>query len=233
MKNIDKLKDELKRVVEQGKGLINTLDSTNESSFKYQEWYVPASNIVQRFLPDRIGEFNRYYESPNSEPNVYTIKDYMDDISSRISINILREKANKSLRNQVAILKSIETNIDSYIFNLDAEIYYEYQEDELEAAKTVFKVNIRAAGALCGVVIEKHLKRLLGEGVSKIKGHPTIQSLAQQLKQDSVIDILALKNLEYLASIRNLCDHQKDRDPTKEEVQALIDGAERVIKTIY
>lgn len=36
-----------------------------------------------------------------------------------------------------------------------------------------------------------------------------------------------------LGDIRNLCDHNKDRDPKKEEVEDLISGVEAIIKTVY
>jgi len=36
-----------------------------------------------------------------------------------------------------------------------------------------------------------------------------------------------------LADLRNLCNHDKKREPEKEEIEDLIDGAEKIMKTIF
>lgn len=39
--------------------------------------------------------------------------------------------------------------------------------------------------------------------------------------------------IQHLGDIRNLCDHNKDREPTKEEVEELINGIDQIIKTNF
>lgn len=41
------------------------------------------------------------------------------------------------------------------------------------------------------------------------------------------------RKIQHLGDIRNLCDHNKDREPKNEEVEELIAGVETVIKTVY
>jgi len=53
------------------------------------------------------------------------------------------------------------------------------------------------------------------------------------LKNGSVIDTPMWRFIQHLGDIRNLCDHNKDRDPTKEEVEDLISGVQKVIKTLF
>ncbi len=48
-----------------------------------------------------------------------------------------------------------------------------------------------------------------------------------------VYDIVNWRFIQHLGDIRNLCDYNKDREPTKEEVEELINGTEKVIKTIF
>ena len=36
-----------------------------------------------------------------------------------------------------------------------------------------------------------------------------------------------------LADIRNLCDHNKAKEPTEQQVTDLIDGTHKVLKTVY
>jgi hypothetical protein len=41
------------------------------------------------------------------------------------------------------------------------------------------------------------------------------------------------RKVQYLGDIRNLCSHQKDTEPTEEQVKELIDGVNAVIKNIF
>ena len=51
--------------------------------------------------------------------------------------------------------------------------------------------------------------------------------------KDNVYDTVEWRRIQRLGDIRNLCDHNKDREPTKEELDELIGGTERAIKTIF
>ena len=50
---------------------------------------------------------------------------------------------------------------------------------------------------------------------------------------NSVIDISQWRHLQYLGDIRNLCDHDKSSEPTRENLDDLIAGAKKVLKTVY
>ena len=41
------------------------------------------------------------------------------------------------------------------------------------------------------------------------------------------------KNIQYLGDLRNLCDHSKDREPTNDDVEELINGTSKIIKTVF
>lgn len=53
------------------------------------------------------------------------------------------------------------------------------------------------------------------------------------LMNNSVIDISQWRHLQYLGDIRNLCDHDKSSEPAKENLDDLIAGAKKVLKTVY
>ena len=55
----------------------------------------------------------------------------------------------------------------------------------------------------------------------------------QVLKDRDVIDIVMWRFIQRLGDIRNLCDHNKEEEPTQAAVAELIDGTDRVIKTIF
>ena len=114
---------------------------------------------------------------------------------------------------------------------LQADVF----DSELESARELLKKGyIRAAGAIAGVVLEKHLGHVCGKHNLKTrKKHPTINDFNQMLKDNSVIDTAVWRKIQYLGDIRNLCDHNKDRDPKGEEVTSLLDGVEQIIKTLF
>ena len=70
-------------------------------------------------------------------------------------------------------------------------------------------------------------------GIKISKTKPTISDLSNPLKEAAVIDITAWRKISYLADIRNLCTHKKETEPTKEQVDELINGAEWLAKTVF
>jgi hypothetical protein len=65
------------------------------------------------------------------------------------------------------------------------------------------------------------------------KKSPVISDLNNALKDANVIDIPTWRFVQHLADIRNLCDHDKKKDPTPEQVNDLIDGVMKTTKTLY
>lgn len=65
------------------------------------------------------------------------------------------------------------------------------------------------------------------------KKEPTINDFNDALKNAVVIDIPGMRQIQRLADIRNLCEHNKHREPTKDEVIELVDGAEKLCKTLF
>ena len=39
--------------------------------------------------------------------------------------------------------------------------------------------------------------------------------------------------MQYLTDLRNLCDHDKESEPTADQVSELISGVEKVTKTLF
>lgn len=95
-------------------------------------------------------------------------------------------------------------------------------------------MSIRGAGAVAGVVLEGHLQRVAtNHQISISKKAPTISDLNDPLKSAGVYDIPTWRKVQHLADIRNLCDHKKEREPTKNEVEELISGVGAIVKTVY
>ena len=93
---------------------------------------------------------------------------------------------------------------------------------------------VRAAGAIAGVVLEKHLGQVTDNHSAKTrKKHPTISDLNDLLKANGVVDVPLWRQIQRLGDLRNLCDHNKERAPTKEGVEELVDGVDKIAKTLY
>jgi hypothetical protein len=109
-------------------------------------------------------------------------------------------------------------------------------DSEIESARLLKKNGfLRAAGAVAGVVIEKHLAQVCQNhnSVKITKQRPTIADFNDALKMADVIDTPRWRSIQHLGDLRNLCDHNKDREPKPDEVDDLLDGTEKIIKTLF
>ena len=87
---------------------------------------------------------------------------------------------------------------------------------------------------MAGVVLEGHLSAVCeNHAIKIIKKNPCIGDYNDKLKADGIYDTPTWRTIQQLGDIRNLCGHKRDREPTKDEVEALISGVERVIKTVF
>ena len=62
-----------------------------------------------------------------------------------------------------------------------------------------------------------------------IKKKDTLGNFIQYLRNNQYIDSIMERKLLRLTDIRNLCGHQRDREPTEAEVQELITGVSQVL----
>ena len=78
-----------------------------------------------------------------------------------------------------------------------------------------------------------HSIRGRAHNIKTRKKHPTISDFNDLLKNGGVLDTPTWRQIQRLGDVRNLCDHNKDRDPTKEEVEELVSGVEKFTKTLF
>ncbi len=118
--------------------------------------------------------------------------------------------------------------------DVTGHLFAEIQDSELKAAIKLKKISKRAAGALAGVVLERHLQRVaVNHNISISKRNPTISDLNDPLRNAGIYDQPTWRKIQVFGDIRNLCSHQKDTEPTEEQVTELIDGVNAVIKNIF
>ncbi len=212
-------------------------------SFKdeYQPWYSEAKALVRQLLPDRLSDFTRYYEKPKSRKNItfenYTIEDYLQELNVTLGSSkvVGPDAAIPRFSQQLSLVKSIGERFRSSLFDIRQLAQADLFDSELDAAKELAKNKFtRAAGAVAGVVLERHLKEVCGNhGVTVRKAKPTISDLNDALKNANAIEIPQWRSIQFLGDLRNLCDHANEPEPTADQVEDLLAGVAKVTKTIF
>jgi hypothetical protein len=163
----------------------------------YQSWYSEAKALIKQLLPDRLADFVRHYEKPKSRKNIdyenYKIEDYLQGLNVTYGGKkvVGPEAAIPQFRQQLAILGSVKARFESSLFDIRQLVQADLFDSELDAAKELAKNKFgRAAGALAGVVLERHLGQVCNNHDIKIsKKDPGIADFNNALKEESVIDL--------------------------------------------
>jgi len=207
----------------------------------YQNWYSEALSIIKLILPDRLGDFIKLYEKPKSRKSIeygnYVIEDYLQNlrVTSHGETKVDKTAAIPQFEQQLNILKSVSRKFESSLFNISSLVQADVFDSELDGAKELQKNKFyRAAGVIAGVILEKHLLQVCkNHNLSLTKRNPTINDYNELLKTNEVISVPQWRHIQMLADIRNICGHGKEVDPTEQQVKDLIDGVEKIIKTVY
>lgn len=224
------------------KGVSNeVVEKIKKASFrdKYQKWYNASLAAIKQLLPDRVGDFVSAYHidaKKGKDLTNYGIEDYI----LGLSLTSISKESNHSFilskfELQYQMVCSLQSRLDSSLFEIKQLVEADIFDSEIDAAAMLAKKGfLRGAGAICGVVLEKHLKAVATAHNIKIaKKTPTLNDLNEQLKNNDVIDVAQWRHLQYLGDLRNRCDHDKTPEPTKENLEDLIVGVRKVLKTVY
>lgn len=136
---------------------------------------------------------------------------------------------------QNSILVAAEKRFESSLFDIQELLQADIFDSELGAARELaIRGFSRGGGAIAGVVLEAHLGHVCEmHNLKTRKKNPSLSDYYQMLKENEIIDTAKWRFIQHLGDLRNLCDHKKDRDPTKDDVVELIEGVEKVIKTVF
>ena len=206
----------------------------------YQRWYSEALVLVRQLLPDRLDDFIQHYKKPKGRKRLDSESYRIEDCLQGWSIKGAVEPADAILHfeQQLSILKAVNARFESSLFDIRQVVVAELFDSELDAARELMKKGfLRAAGAVAGVdhlILEKHLAQVrTNHDLPVTRKNPTISNLNTQLREAGVVDLPRWRLLQYLADIRNLCDHNKLEDPTQDQVAELIAGVDKTLKTLY
>ncbi|NOW95376.1 hypothetical protein [Mucilaginibacter sp. SG564] len=259
MTNLDKYKADLEALYEKGVrlqlGLLKELKRLDEVPHKdellkkytplnfrdnYEGWYTEALTVVNQLMPNRVDDFVKLYKNERRKEIdflTYTISDFIIGLVTTRggAVKVDGSAAFPKFQQQLSILKALQQRFTSSLFDIKQLVQADIFDTEIESAKELSKKGFfRAAGVICGVVIEKHLNQVCNNHKIPLgKKNPTIADFNDLLKNSNVVDVIVWRFIQRLADIRNLCGHNKDREPYKEEVEELIQGVDKIIKTIY
>jgi len=212
---------------------------------RYQTWYTEACAVIRQLLPDRLDEFEAYYKADPKRKSVdstsYKIQDWLVGLRA-VPQSYTGEKhfddfaaVVMRFHSQLEILKSSESRFESSLFDIRQLVQADLFDSELASARELLANGfLRGAGAVSGVVLEKHLAQVCSNhGVSRRKKRPTLADFNDLLKGNDVLDVPTWRFVQRLGDLRNLCGHNRQREPSEVEVTELIDGVDKVSKTLF
>ena len=255
------MKEELKELIQQGKHLylamIDNVQGLPEDFKKkleddgvklpnfnscYDSWYSEALVIIKQMLPDRVDDFIKQYKQEKRKEIsflTYSISDYILGLRTtqgyEQKVIADQSAALSKMEVQTTILSAVSKRFESKLFDIQEVLQSDIFDSELDAARELSKKGfIRGAGAIAGVVLEKHLGHVCKiHSLKSRKKHPSISDFYQLLKENEIIDTPKWRFIQHLGDLRNLCDHPKDREPTQVDVLELVEGVEKIIKTVF
>jgi len=222
------------------KGLKEKKLKLPDVSTEYDTWYSESLRVIKQIIPEREIDFSLQYRNEKRKDIdflTYTIYDYLLGLTTRKYGDIVVDQsaAIPKMQHQISILKSAQKRFESSLFDIKEVIQADMFDSELAAARELAKKGfVRGGGAIAGVVLEKHLGHTCeNHGLKSRKKNPSISDFYQLLKENDIIDTPKWRFIQHLGDLRNLCDHPKDREPIKEDFAELVEGVEKVIKTVY
>ncbi|HAX62246.1 MAG TPA: hypothetical protein DCX95_06830 [Elusimicrobia bacterium] len=234
--------DEVKKVLKTKKEVDVLKNSLPSFKDKYQHWYSESLAIINFLIPARLEDFVKLYEKPKGRKDIaygnYVIEDYLQGLRVTTGFGEAKVEPRAAIpqfQQQLNILKSAKRRFESSLFDIKQLLQADLFDSELDAAKELLKNGfLRAAGAVVGVVLEKHLEQICkNHNIVTSKKDPSISDYNDLLKNHKVIEIPTWRFIQHLGDLRNLCDHNKKVEPTKDNVNDLIEGADKIIKTVF
>ncbi len=195
----------------------------NEFIHAYHDWYSASLALVEGNMPARLNEMLAQHEGvKGAQDGTAPITHLLQggrmtfDQQIRIASRILHMKS---------VVGSIAAYMRARLHDVDLVVAQVYVHDELSEAGVLLKGGfVRAAGAVAGVLIERHLKLLCDRHQPSIRyaKAATISRLNDLLRDNSVYDVAQWRKVQWMGDVRNSCDHVRVAEPRKQDVEDLI-----------
>jgi hypothetical protein len=249
--NLRAIEDKIAELISESQSLKQFVEDQKESMFgakgmpphdnpmfyelkkRYQQWYGVCCQLLQNNMEFRLKEFQDIYKEPQGGSwGGLCIKDILAGEHTTI---LHAQIFQMGIDNQCAILESMPEVIRARALEINILATAQLLDDEIAKATYLLKRGfVRAAGAIGGVVLERHLKtlcRLAHPPIKISKKKPTINDLNDLLREHSVLSDADWRKVQWMADIRNACDHDRDPAPRTEDVQEFLRVLDKFIKT--
>lgn len=235
MNTTEQIEKEIKELYLEVDGLLKELMGEVDAvifSTKYNKWYSRSLPAVRQLAPDRVEDFEKCFRGAEKEQSISTY--FASALMNPDGRKSLQKRAAGLLSIQHGIIASLESRLSSVLTDIRSILQADLFDSELDAAKNLLSNgHVRAAGSLAGVVLEGHLKNLcIKYKVRLPKPNPALSDYYQELYKAKIIDNTQRTRLQYLGTIRNLCSHKKDSEPTEQEVSDLIAETHKTTKLL-
>ncbi len=192
------IKKEFASLLDKQADLLNLVeDDENSIEFgvTYQDWYSRACKVVELLAPERLEEFTSYYLIDSKRKSIhadnYVIQDHIRGTAAQkgsygYSVGNPNDIVSLRIANQLQILMSLDSRIDSMLQDITGHLFAELQDSELVAASQLKKISKRAAGALAGVVLERHLQRVIQNHHGTRQNAKKVEVIVFSRERDSI-----------------------------------------------
>lgn len=197
---------------------------------EYEIWYNSAYPLVNEYLPERTDRFVEKYDDVRRCLELDL--EYFDEKNVDTELD-LNNTISRALFLQKQLVSSIPQRAEIEQYRKARSISSEITSEEVQRAKELYDdEDIRAAGVICGVAIERHLITLCESSNEDLEFEylDGIYSLAQTLHTAGEISDDLLRLLEYIAGIRNKCSHASEEEPEVREVERMLQEADEIIR---
>lgn len=208
---------------------------------RYEVWYTKANAAVSQLIPERSQDFQNAYRLEKRKEvsyDTYTVSDYLTGMivtsAGKPTFSTTTAFAHMLLR-QIGIVQAAGAIAGSVLRDIHTALRGEILDSDVAAARELLRAGqLRPAGVVCGVVLEAHLASVAQRRNTEIKKkNPTIGDYNDALKGANAYDTPTWRMIQRLADIRNLCGHRKEREATKDEVQDLLSGTDKIVREVF
>jgi hypothetical protein len=190
---------------------------------RYEAWYNGIHPLIEKYLPDRRERLDKADTAIRRRMQMVEKEATPIDSADRIT---------DALHIQRGMLEAVIVRVRSERLVNPREMSREVVTKELRQADELLGEDIdRAAGVLAGVALERHLAVMCESASEDVDYHPSdnLASLAQSLYEADVIENSDLSHLEHLSKLRNKCAHADTSEPSRDEVERLVEQADDFI----
>jgi hypothetical protein len=241
MDNLDHVRAEVESLLGAGRDLSDRVRDEEldprEVIRGYQDWYTATRRLVAHVLPDRRREFEAYYRSRHADAAAQpTIAAILVGWSAAKPASERREgfaRLFDSGNEQRAFLRLFDMQLAILASALPTLLPAERPYDrELELAHELLKAgHRRAAGALAGMALEQHLRRVARHrGLELAPGEARgAAPLNRELRAAGVYGGSRAKQIRDLIELSSACQRGTEK-PSPQRLARLLAGVDDVLQ---